>query len=154
MLQFGEPKPGLTYVERPAAFGIAERNGKVALVEIARDGGLYWDLPGGAIDPGEDEARALVREFGEETGLKVRLGARVVNVAQRFLKQGGDPANNRGGIYEMIVEGEDAALKIEDDHTLVWRDPGEALTCLRHEAHAVALLFWLRRRVGSSSDAA
>ncbi|MDG2522544.1 NUDIX domain-containing protein [Caulobacter segnis] len=146
MLQFGEPKSGLTYVERPAAFGIAGRDGKVALVEVVRDGGRHWDLPGGAIDPGEDEAKALVREFGEETGLKVSLGRRVVNVAQRFLKDPKTPVNNRGGVYEVIVDGEDAALKIEDDHTLVWLDPGEALTCLRHEAHAVALLFWMRAR--------
>ncbi len=146
MLQFGDPKPGLTYVDRPAAFGIAERDGKVALVEVARDGDSHWDLPGGAVDPGEDEARALIREFGEETGLRVRLGKRVVNVAQRFLKDPQSPVNNRGGIYAVTVEGEEPALKIEEDHTLVWVEPGEAVVRLRHEAHAVAVLFWMRLR--------
>lgn len=146
MLQFGDPRPGLTYVDRPAAFGIAEREGKVALVEVARAGDRHWDLPGGAVDPGEDEAGALVREFGEETGLRVRLGKRVINVAQRFLKDPRTPVNNRGGIYEVTVEGEDDALKIEDDHTLVWVEPGEAVVRLRHEAHAVAVLFWMRLR--------
>lgn len=146
MLQFGDPRPGLTYVDRPAAFGIAERDGKVGLVEIVRDGGRHWDLPGGAVDPGEDEAKALIREFGEETGLRVRLGKRVINVAQRFLKDPQTPVNNRGGIYEVTVEGEEPGLKIEDDHTLVWVEPGEAVVRLRHEAHAVAVLFWMRLR--------
>ncbi|WP_269716353.1 NUDIX domain-containing protein [Caulobacter sp. NIBR2454] len=145
--QFGDPRSGLTYVERPAAFGIAERDGKVAVVEVDRgDGAPYWDLPGGAIDPGEDEAKALIREFGEETGLRVRLGKRVVNVAQRFLKDPRSPVNNRGGVYQVEIEGEDAALKIEADHTLVWVEPGEAAVRLRHEAHAVAVLLWMRLR--------
>lgn len=146
MLQFGDPKPGLTYADRPAAFGIAERDGKVGLVEVVHDGDRHWDLPGGAVDPGEDEAKALVREFGEEAGLKVSLGARVINVAQRFLKDPKTPVNNRGGVYEVTVVAEAPQLKIEEDHTLVWLDPHEALTRLRHEAHATALLFWMRRR--------
>jgi ADP-ribose pyrophosphatase YjhB (NUDIX family) len=31
-----------------------------------------WALPGGRLDPGESEARAVVRETAEETGLRVR----------------------------------------------------------------------------------
>lgn len=33
-----------------------------------------WELPGGQLDPGEQPADALVREFAEETGLAVRVG--------------------------------------------------------------------------------
>ncbi len=32
-----------------------------------------WEMPGGAIDPGESPAEAAVRETREETGLEVRL---------------------------------------------------------------------------------
>ena len=34
-----------------------------------------WDLPGGRPDPGEDHRAALQREFREETGLEVEVGA-------------------------------------------------------------------------------
>ncbi len=33
----------------------------------------FWEFPGGKVDPGEDFASALVREFQEETGLTVSL---------------------------------------------------------------------------------
>lgn len=32
-----------------------------------------WGLPSGWLDPGEDPARCIVREIGEETGLEVRV---------------------------------------------------------------------------------
>src|SRR5581483_5544181 len=42
----------------------------VLLLKRSDDG--RWALPGGAIDPGEAPAQALVREVYEETGLRVR----------------------------------------------------------------------------------
>lgn len=146
MLQFGAPVPGEDHEPRPAAFGIAEMNGKVALVRIDADTGeTWWDLPGGALDPGEDETQALVREFGEETGLRVRAAAKVAEAAQFFVKSDSRPVNNSGGLYEVVVEGEDAALKVEADHTLVWLEPLTALRLLRHDSHAWALTCWLRK---------
>ena len=57
---------GPSYRDRPAAFGIALREGKIALVRVTRPEGTWHDLPGGALDPGEDDPAALVREFGED----------------------------------------------------------------------------------------
>jgi 8-oxo-dGTP diphosphatase len=41
--------------------------------------------------------------------------------------------------------GERPELKVEDDHTLVWLDPRDAVVALRHDAHAWAVAAWLRR---------
>ncbi len=34
-----------------------------------------WELPGGKVEPGEDDATALARELSEELDLKVTVGA-------------------------------------------------------------------------------
>jgi 8-oxo-dGTP diphosphatase len=145
MPQFGRPLDGAVHRERPAAFGIARRGERIALVRVRpAEGGDYLDLPGGAIDPGEDEVQALIREFGEETGLVVTAGSRITGIRQYFVLSDGEPVNNIAGVYAVVVTGEDGALKIEDDHTLVWVDPAEAIRRLRHDGHAWAVAKWIR----------
>jgi 8-oxo-dGTP diphosphatase len=144
-LQFGRREAGVVYADRPAAFGVAAReDGRIALVKVERPEGTWRDLPGGALDPGEDEPAALVREFGEETGLKVRCGALITRADQYFRKSDGAPVDNRSGVYVAELAGEDARLKIERDHTLEWWPPAEALKALRHDSHAWAVAAWLR----------
>ena len=36
-----------------------------------------WELPGGKVEPGEDDAVALARELAEELGIQVRVGGHV-----------------------------------------------------------------------------
>jgi 8-oxo-dGTP diphosphatase len=46
--------------------------GRLLLVQRANEPGRgLWSLPGGRVEPGEDDAAALVREMAEETGLVV-----------------------------------------------------------------------------------
>lgn len=147
--QFGEPEPGREHRDRPAAFGIAERDGKIAAVRVAKPEHAPWlDLPGGAIDPGEGPEEAVVREFGEETGLKVAVRQAYAKADQFFVNTKDKAFNNRATFFVLAIEGEDAGLKVEDDHTLVWLDPHEAVARLRHEAHAWAVAAWLRLREG------
>ena len=144
--QFGDPQPGRGYRDRPAAFGLAEREGRIALVTVTKPGHASWlDLPGGALEPGEDAATALVREFGEETGLAVTAGPVVGRADQFFINTDGEAFNNRQTLFVARLVGEAPALKIEADHTLVWLPPGEAIVRLRHDSHAWAVAAWLRR---------
>jgi 8-oxo-dGTP diphosphatase len=146
MPQFGGSEPGKVYRDRPAAFGLALKDGGLALVQVTYpEKPPFFDLPGGAIEPGEGPQAALIREFGEETGLIVRAGVPIARASQRFLTKGGDPVNNRCDFFEVEVIGADPGLKIEQDHELVWIKPAEALRKLRHEAHAWAVTAWLRR---------
>ena len=91
-------------------------------------------------------AQAVVREFGEETGLNVRPGEVYARADQRFVNTDGEAFNNRAAFLLLTLLGEDAKLKVEDDHALVWSTPAEALVQLRHEAHAWAVAAWLRRQ--------
>lgn len=55
---------------RPSARGIIfNTDGKIALVYSRKE--KYYKFPGGGIRENEDKTDALIREVGEETGLKV-----------------------------------------------------------------------------------
>ncbi|OHB26447.1 MAG: DNA mismatch repair protein MutT [Phenylobacterium sp. RIFCSPHIGHO2_01_FULL_69_31] len=145
--QFGTREDGRDYRDRPAAFGIAQRDGRIALVRIEKPRHPAWhDLPGGALDPGETAEDAVVREFGEEAGLKVAVEREYARADQYFLNTDGEAFDNRAVFFTLAVAGDDPGLKVEDDHTLVWMDPHEALAILRHDAHAWAVAAWLRLR--------
>ena len=143
-LQFGRAPEGATPRDRPAAFAVVVRDGRVATAFITRSDGTCTDLPGGALEGRETDAQACVREVGEETGLVVRP-LRLLGRASQFLRTvEGEHVNNRCALFEAEVVGEDPALKIEADHVLQWLDPHEALRVLRHDAHAWAVLAWMR----------
>jgi len=152
--QFGTSEPGRAYPDRPAAFAVIERDGRIAVVRVdeplrvARSGRReVLDLPGGGIDPGESALAAAIRECGEEAGLIVALEPEPFVRANHFFVNGkGDRHNTRGAFFSGRVAGEDPALKIEDDHTLVWMEPQAVLVTLDRDAHAWAVATWLRLR--------
>lgn len=145
--QFGAPLGGRHHRDRPAAFGILHENGRIALVRVALADGTppFLDLPGGAVDPGETEDQALVREFAEETGLCVSAGPLFARARQYFVT-GKDEAVNNLCAFFAAERAQGGAVKIEDDHELVWVEPLKALADLRHEAHSWAVAAWLRRK--------
>lgn len=57
---------------------VTDAAGRLLLIRRAHDPGAgAWSLPGGRVEPGEDDATALRREMREETGLEVEVGALV-----------------------------------------------------------------------------
>ena len=73
--------PGLEERQRVAAYGLARRANEVLLVRASPSTGVpgTWWLPGGGLRFGESPGKCLVREFTEETGLRVDVGG-VVDV--------------------------------------------------------------------------
>jgi len=60
---------------RIRAAGILVQDEKILLVRHEKNGNSYWLLPGGGVEFGETVEEALVREFQEEVGLPIRVGA-------------------------------------------------------------------------------
>jgi 8-oxo-dGTP diphosphatase len=145
--QFGRREPGRAYPDRPAAFVVLEHAGRIACVQVAwRRDGPKIDLPGGGLDPGETHAQAAVRECGEEAGLKAAILGEAFAAADHYFVNDDDGSNNtRGQFFAARLEAEAPELKIEDDHTLLWLEPLEALRALDRDSHAWALAAWLRR---------
>jgi 8-oxo-dGTP diphosphatase len=147
--QFGAPEPGRDYPDRPAAFALVERDGKIALVRVSFEGGGgRTDLPGGGIDTGETAAEAAIRECGEEAGLVIEIDEPepFAWADHFFVNEKGVARNTRGAFFAARLVREDPSLKIEDDHALVWTEPCEAIVALDRESHVWAVAAWLRRR--------
>jgi len=60
---------------------VRDRSGRLLLIRRGQPPGEgLWSIPGGRVEPGEDDARAVVRELREETGLDVAVGTLVGSV--------------------------------------------------------------------------
>jgi 8-oxo-dGTP pyrophosphatase MutT (NUDIX family) len=60
---------------------VYDDEGRLLLIQRRNDPGRgLWSVPGGRVEPGEDDAAALVREMREETGLTVVPGPLVGTV--------------------------------------------------------------------------
>ncbi|MEE2567009.1 NUDIX domain-containing protein [Hyphobacterium marinum] len=144
---FGKKLPGKPYTKRPCAFGIAaNEDGQIACVKITRPSYVRWDLPGGMQEKGETIKRALIREYAEETGLKIKVGELVARTRQYLVKPDGDRRFNRSSYFEVEIRKKAPEGKAEDDHELVWLDPVKAQRRVRDDAAAWAIAAWLRAR--------
>ncbi|MFR9801813.1 NUDIX hydrolase [Pseudonocardia sp. RS010] len=81
--------------------------GRLLLIKRGTEPGRgLWSLPGGRVEPGEDDAAALVREMAEETGLAVEPGPHVGTVLVGPYRIADYRATVVGGT---LVAGDDAA---------------------------------------------
>jgi len=71
-----KPKP---FVRPKSAGGVViDKRGRVLLRQPTNFfGGYKWNFPKGRLDPGENAAKAAVREIWEETGYKVKVLAKL-----------------------------------------------------------------------------
>ncbi|MGA9658800.1 MAG: NUDIX domain-containing protein [Asticcacaulis sp.] len=143
--QFGDLDPVLNYIPRTAGYGILPHDGRIACVRIGFEDFKY-DLPGGAADGHETPAQAVVREFGEETGLVIEVVRPLADIKHYIIHEDGTPYNNHAHFFEVRQTGQNPALKCEADHELVWLHPLQVMTNLKNEGYAWPFTLWLRNQ--------
>jgi 8-oxo-dGTP pyrophosphatase MutT (NUDIX family) len=136
---------GPTRLLMPSVTGIVrDGSGRVLLVQQRDDG--RWSTPGGAIEPQETPADAVVREVWEETGLLV-VPERIIAIygGPAFLVHypNGDETEYVSTIFSCVVRS--GALVQESDETLAVRywsaDEMRSLTLASWLPPLIPLLF-------------
>ncbi|MDT8343956.1 MAG: NUDIX domain-containing protein [Thermohalobaculum sp.] len=130
MKRIGEPwAPGRPYRDRPGAYVLALREGRLLAVWQGEE----LQLPGGGIDPGESPMQALHREVREETGWLI-ADARRLGAFQRYawLWDYGYWARKVQAIY-LARAVRRLGPPTEAGHVPVWLSPGDAARHLHIE---------------------
>src|SRR3954447_26591744 len=103
-------------IRRVGAYGICrDAAGRVLL---ARNSGLSefpgtWTLPGGGVEQGEHPDQAVVREFGEETGLTVRVAALHLVTADVVRLPSGPLEHTDRIIYDVSITGGELRAEVD-----------------------------------------
>lgn len=127
---FGQVLPGVTYVERPGAYGFIMNDlREIAVVKTSF--GMF--LPGGGIDPGEDELTALARELKEEIGYRVIKATYLMRASQYHWSEFYKSHFKKIGMF-FEVEGQAPAKETcAPGHSLFWVNVERAASELSQE---------------------
>ncbi|MCC7320070.1 MAG: NUDIX hydrolase [Rubellimicrobium sp.] len=133
MRRYGDrPDPARHYRTRPGAYAVLLREGRL-LLTLQHDPAPEYQLPGGGIDPGEGQLRALHREVAEETGWSIGA-ARRIGAFRRFtfMPEYDLWAEKICHVWlarPVLCLGPPA----EPGHTALWASPPEALDLIVNE---------------------
>jgi ADP-ribose pyrophosphatase YjhB (NUDIX family) len=117
---------------------VHDAQGRLLLVRRANQPAQgTWSLPGGRVEPGEDESAAMVREVAEETGLRVEAGL-LVGVVERASPDGGTYVIT--DLAATVVGGTLAAGDDADD--VRWFDAAELARTVTSPGLLEALTEW------------
>mgnify|MGYP000346675107 CR=1 FL=1 len=131
-------------------YGVCIRNGK--LLVIHKNGGPYtnrFDLPGGSIEPKESILETVIREFIEETGVKVQIkqniGVKDFIVPWKRAKFEHTHCHHIAIFYEVIYISGDVkdSLNIDDSMGAEWMDV-EQINTNNSSPLVMAAIEWMK----------
>jgi 8-oxo-dGTP pyrophosphatase MutT (NUDIX family) len=105
---------------------VRDHEGRVLLQKRSDDGN--WSVPAGGISPGEEPAKAVVREVWEETGLKVRPERLVAVLGGRECRYTYPDGNTDEGVslvFECRILGGKLHARDGESETLRFFPPAE-----------------------------
>ena len=99
---------------------------------------LQWDLPGGAVESGEDIKAACVREVSEETGITIEVkDCKTVYAMTEYVQ----PTISATFVF-FIAEVHSAPVVLSNEHIEAqWMSLDEALNAFTYERHSKVLKF-------------
>lgn len=108
---------------------VINQHGQVLLIN---EGGDFWGLPRGRIDPGEDTLAAARREIWEESGLTHLTYIRKLGHYQRHPYNDGNPDTRELKTITLFLftTTEPLADKNEEDNETIWASPEQAADLL------------------------
>ncbi|CAN5436885.1 NUDIX hydrolase [soil metagenome] len=144
-----DPDPDVrrgTIVRAAGTLPWRRKKGKLQVALVHRPQYDDWSWPKGKLDRGEDWAAAAARETVEETGLDVRLGARLPSQTYSLGRHGGHPLSKRVEYWAASPIGGSGALEHEIDE-VAWMTPEKATRRLTYarDADQLAALVSLAR---------
>ena len=120
-------------IHETSAGGIVFDRGDLVLIAVHKSGRDVWTLPKGHPDGAETLQQAAVREVREETGLEVRVGARLPDLEYWYAKAGGARVHKRVAFWLMERIGGDPADHDAEVVAVEAFPPADALSMLAYE---------------------
>ncbi len=124
---------------------IRDDDGRILLVQHVEG---RWQLPGGAVDPGERPSEAMQRECLEEAGIEVepiRIAGVFGGPEYRITYSNGDEAGWVVTVYEARITGGEPAASDDETQAVGWFRPGELETLVLAPSTRETLAALLRR---------